>query len=188
MQLFHAHRSCLRKFTAFIDEDYPPHMLLTSAPKTVRYVPEDSARYASWAPEARAEWLWTATVGDGNVHLGPNSRLFVVTATHQLHCLRSYREALEQDGLPYGHQIGHLTHCLNFMRMHTLCVADDTLEPPDAFARNHTMERAGAERMCMDWPTFYEDMKENWVGWQEYTRSVVMADSDSDGVTHHHRR
>ena len=132
-----------------------------------KWVPEESVRYALTSPEAFDEWLWTATVGDGNVHFGANRRLFVVSVTHQMHCLRSVRVALEDAGIPHGHAVGHLTHCLNWIRMSTLCAADTTLEPPDVLVRNHTAERAGAEHVCMDWPGFYDEMETNWIQWQE---------------------
>ena len=143
-------------------------MPLPSARRAVKLEHEESVRYALTSPEAYDEWLWTATVGDGNVHLGPNRRLFVVGVTHQMHCLRSYREALAQDAVPHGHQIPHLTHCLNFIRMSTLCAADTTLEPPDAFARNYTRTRSGGEHQCMDWPTFYDDMRANHLEWEDF--------------------
>ncbi|TFK86958.1 hypothetical protein K466DRAFT_523266 [Polyporus arcularius HHB13444] len=160
---------------SFIDEDYPPRMPLPSARRTAKLTLEDSVRYSLWSPETYDEWLWTATVGDGNVHYGPNRRLFVVSVTHQLHCMRSIREALEQDTVPHGHQVPHLTHCLNFIRMSTLCAADITLEPADAFARNYTRDRAGGEHVCMDWPAFYEDMKENSLQWNAFRNQQLEA-------------
>ncbi|PIL34537.1 hypothetical protein GSI_03315 [Ganoderma sinense ZZ0214-1] len=157
---------------SFIDEDYIPRMPLPSARRGgAKWIPEESVRYALTSPEAFDEWLWTATVGDGNVHFGPNRRLFVVSVTHQMHCLRSVRVALENEGIPHGHAVGHLTHCLNFMRMHTLCAADTTLEPPDAFARNYTRERAGGEHVCMDWDAFYRDMRTNYLEWDEFRKN-----------------
>ncbi|TBU54272.1 hypothetical protein BD310DRAFT_936371, partial [Dichomitus squalens] len=156
---------------SFIDEDYIPRMPLPSARRGgVKWIPEDSVRYSLWSPEANDEWLWTATIGDGNVHFGDSRRLFVVAVTHQLHCMRSYRQALEAEGIPQGHAVGHLTHCLNFLRMHTLCAADTTLEPPDAFARNYTMKRAGAEHVCMDWEAFYKDMRTNYLEWDGFQK------------------
>ncbi|KAI0354432.1 hypothetical protein OH77DRAFT_501875 [Trametes cingulata] len=156
----------------FVDEDYTPRMPLPSARRAVKFTIEDSVRYSLWAPEADDEWLWTATVGDGNVHLGPNSRFFVVGITHQLHCMRSYRQALAKDGIPHGHQVGHLTHCLNFLRMSTLCAADTTLEPPDALSRDHTLDPAGGERECFDWPAFYDEMKKNYLQWVAYQEGL----------------
>ena len=141
-------------------------MPLPSARRPAKLTFEDSVRYSLDAPETFQEWLWTATVGDGNVHLGHNHRLFVVGITHQLHCLRSYRQALTAPLPPTGHALGHLTHCINFFRMSTLCAADTTLEPPDAVARNYTLGRAGGEHVCVDWPGFYDEMKTNYVGWQ----------------------
>ncbi|EIW52653.1 uncharacterized protein TRAVEDRAFT_134403 [Trametes versicolor FP-101664 SS1] len=159
----------------FIDDDYAPRLPLPSARRAVKLTFEDSARYALYAPEANAEWLSTATVGDGNVHLGPAARFFVVGVTHQLHCMRAYRQALAQDApvRPHTHQGGHLAHCLNFLRMSTLCAADVALEPPDALAREHGRGGAGGVHECVDWPAFYDEMKANYEGWTAYQESDV---------------
>ncbi|KAI0370738.1 hypothetical protein BV20DRAFT_966248 [Pilatotrama ljubarskyi] len=157
---------------SFVDEDYVPRLPLPSARRAVKLTLEDSARYSLWAPEADDEWLWTATVGDGNVHLGRNSRFFVVGITHQLHCMRAYRQALEREGVPHGHAVGHLTHCLNFLRLSTLCAADTTLEPPDALSRDHRLDPAGGEHVCLDWPAFYEEMKENYLMWVTFQEGL----------------
>ncbi|KAI0631446.1 hypothetical protein C8Q77DRAFT_1061518 [Trametes polyzona] len=161
---------------SFVDDDYPPRLPLPSARRAVALTLEDSARYTLWASEADIEWLWTATVGDGSVHLGPNNRFFVVGVTHELHCLRAYRQALAQDGVTvpvaHGHQEGHLAHCLNFLRMSTLCAADVTLEPADVLERDFERERAGGVHECLDWPAFYREMKANWNSWNEYQKGL----------------
>ncbi|KAI0824448.1 hypothetical protein BC628DRAFT_1322689 [Trametes gibbosa] len=159
---------------SFIGDEYTPRLQLPSARRAVKLTIEDSARYALWDAEADADWRWTATVGDGNVHLGSNSRFFVIGITHQLHCMRSYRQALAQDDVPvpHGHQEGHLAHCLNFIRMSTLCAADVTLEPHDALTRDHAKDRAGGVHECLDWPAFYEEMKTNFEGWTAYQQEL----------------
>ena len=151
-------------------------MPLPTARRAVKLQHEDSSRYSLYAPETHQEWLWTATAGDGNVHYGPGRRLFVVAVTHELHCLRSYRAALAQDAVPHGHhQLAHLTHCLNFFRTSTLCAADTTLEPPDAFARNYTSQRAGGVHRCMDWPAFYDEMGTNYREWDAFQQQQAEA-------------
>ncbi|KAI0329480.1 hypothetical protein GY45DRAFT_1324915 [Cubamyces sp. BRFM 1775] len=161
------------KYT-FVDDDYTPRLPVPNASRSVKFIFEDSVRYGLWEdPITEEEWRWTATAGDGNVHLGPNSRFFVVGITHQLHCMRSYRQALAQEQPLSAHQVSHLTHCLNFLRMSTLCAADITLEPPDAFMRNHTQERAGGEHECLDWPAFYEEMKKNFLDWNVHQHGLT---------------
>lgn len=147
-------------------------MPLPSARRAVKLVHEDSSRYSLFAPEAHHEWLWTASVGDGNAHYGPTRRLFVVAVTHQMHCLRFVRNGLlqEEPVQAHSHQDGHLAHCLNFLRMSTLCAADTTLEPHEAFAHNYTATRAGGEQQCMDWPAFYDEMKTNYVEWDSFRK------------------
>ncbi|KAI9068927.1 hypothetical protein FKP32DRAFT_1587256 [Trametes sanguinea] len=162
----------MSSYIAFIDDDYTPRMPLPSARRAVKLALEDSVRYGLWEAQAEDEWRWTATFGDGNVHLGPNSRFFVVGITHELHCMRAYRETLAQDGPLSQHQVGHLGHCLNFLRMSTLCAADTTLEPPDVLSRNFTQDRLGGEHVCLDWPGFYDEMKANYLEWSAYKQGL----------------
>ena len=67
----------------------------------------------------------------------------------------------------------HVARCLNVLRQFALCDADVALEPPDAFAHNYTQSRAGGEHVCMDWPGFYEEMKANYMAWQEVQERFV---------------
>ena len=131
---------------------------------------EESVRYSIDSPEASLEWLYTATAHDmGNTHLGPpdRARIGVVALAHQLHCLRSLRAALAEEGVPEGHALHHAEHCLSFLRESTLCAADTTLEQGDAFGRNFTEERIGGERECMDAEAFYASMLTRWNEWVE---------------------
>ena len=129
---------------------------------------EESVRYDIGAPEAFQEWLWTSTPHDmGNTHMGPNNRIGVIALTHQQHCLRALRTALDADEVPTDHALHHAEHCLSFLRESTLCAADITLEPGDAFTRNFTAERVGGERECMDAEAFYASMLTRWNEWVE---------------------
>ena len=134
---------------------------------------EESVRFGIHPPPAALEWLWTATVDDrGNVHMGPNGRFGVVGITHELHCLRALRDVLDTVDVPVGHDLHHSEHCLSFLREHTLCAADITLEPGDAFARNFTAERVTVERECMDVEAFYASMWTQWNGWLDFRQQV----------------
>ncbi|EIW52674.1 uncharacterized protein TRAVEDRAFT_31815 [Trametes versicolor FP-101664 SS1] len=150
----------------WIEDDVPERMPLLNARPHVLMSIEESVRYDIRAPEASLEWLWTSTADDhGNVHMGPNNRFFVVALTHQQHCLRSLRASLDAPGVPTGAALHHAEHCLTFMREQTLCAADFSLEPGDAFARNYTAERVGGERECMDVEAFYGTMWSQWQDW-----------------------
>ncbi len=46
--------------------------------KLVKMTVQESVHYDLIAPEAEAEWLWTATIGDGHVRIGKEERMFAV--------------------------------------------------------------------------------------------------------------
>ena len=125
---------------------------------------EESVRYGIHEPEAQLEWLYTATREDqGNIRLGPNHRFFSVALTHQQHCLRAIRKALDEDNIPSN--VHHAEHCLSVLRQLTLCAADSTLEPGDSFGRNFTNERVTGIQTCMDVEAFHMAMWELWTDW-----------------------
>ncbi|KAI0631477.1 hypothetical protein C8Q77DRAFT_1074553 [Trametes polyzona] len=153
----------------WIEDDVPERMPLVNARPNVLMSIEESVRYGVHAPESYHEWLWTSTVDDGgNVHLGPNHRFFVTALTHQQHCLRSLRTALDADGIPEGVALHHSEHCLSLLREQTLCAADFSLEPGDAFARNFTAEPVLMERECMDVEAFYDTQWTRWNDWLSF--------------------
>nr|VWO98141.1 Calcium dependent mitochondrial carrier protein [Ganoderma boninense] len=162
----------------WVEDDVPERFPLYSPRPHVHMSVEESVRYAIHAPEAPLEWLYTATAHDmGNTHLGPpqRARIGVVALAHQQHCLRALRAALAADEVPKGHALHHAEHCLSFLRESTLCAADATLEPGDAFARNFTQERVGGERECMDAEAFYASMLRRWEEWVEVRDQTAKA-------------
>ncbi|KAL7278214.1 hypothetical protein ACG7TL_008189 [Trametes sanguinea] len=160
----------LSHFT-WVEDDVPERMTLRNARPHVLMSIEESVRFGLHEPEANLEWLWQSTPNDGgNVHMGPNNRFFVVALTHQQHCLRGMRTVLEAEGVPTGHDLHHSEHCLSFMREHTLCAADITLEPGDPFSRNFTSERVAVERECMDVEAFYGTMWSQWNEWLAFKK------------------
>ncbi|KAI8977838.1 hypothetical protein BD414DRAFT_517069 [Trametes punicea] len=105
----------------WIEPDVPRNMALLNAKPHVLMSIEESQ----------------STPNDGaNVHMGPTHRFFVISLTHQQYCIRRLRMALDADDIPTGHELHHSEHCLSFLREHTLCAADITLEPGDTFTRN----------------------------------------------------
>ncbi|KAI0325748.1 hypothetical protein GY45DRAFT_1329856 [Cubamyces sp. BRFM 1775] len=150
----------------WIEDDVPERLSLVNPRPKVLMPLEESVRFGIHEPPSDAEWLWQSTPDDGgNVHLGPNHRFFVIALTHQQHCLRAFRVALDADEVPTGHSLHHAEHCLSFLREHTLCAADVTLEPGDAFTRNFTAERVTGEMECMDVEAFYATMGKQWHEW-----------------------
>jgi hypothetical protein len=48
-------------------------------------------------------------------------------------------------------EMGHTTHCLEYLRQSTMCAADTTLEP---FTPNLGLD--GTKHKCRDWDTIYD--------------------------------
>ncbi|KAG2022375.1 hypothetical protein CC2G_000131 [Coprinopsis cinerea AmutBmut pab1-1] len=152
---------------SWIGNDHPVRLPIEERP--VKMVVQESTHFPLSGPEAKDEWLWTATVGDGHVRLGKDMRMFAVAMFHQLHCLRGVRNALEK-GWKNLHPArkGHINHCFNYLRQWALCSADVTLEPGDFMTRNFTVERAGATHTCVDWIPAYDFMRDQWRAWEKF--------------------
>ncbi|RPD70039.1 hypothetical protein L226DRAFT_547926 [Lentinus tigrinus ALCF2SS1-7] len=157
----------------YLEDDVPEYFpLINPRPHVVMSI-EESVRYGIDEPQSYLEWLWTSTADDqGNLHLGPNHRFGVPSLTHQRHCLRSLRTVLAEVDRLEGVDLHHTEHCLSYLREHTLCAADITLEPGDAFARNFTAERVVQDRPCMDVEAFYASMWDQWTRWLSFKGGV----------------
>lgn len=143
-----------KNFT-FTGDDFP-ESLVPDAGK-VRFVVEESVRFALDLPEAKTEWLSTSPPGTGHVALGAENRAFFVAMFHQLHCLRLFQAALtDQNDREHTH------HCLNYLRQWTLCQADLTLEAGDFTTRDFEQHRVGATHVCRDWGEIYDSVSVNW--------------------------
>ncbi|KAJ7664449.1 hypothetical protein DFH06DRAFT_323729 [Mycena polygramma] len=125
---------------------------------------EESRHYAVTGPDALDEWASGTPVGYGYVRLGPESRGFSLAMFHELHCLHVMR--LPLDGKASAHTLGHMQHCLNYLRQFILCSPNLTLEPVDVLTREFEENRVGATHVCRDWTQMYEEMENNWREWE----------------------
>lgn len=86
---------------------------------------------------------------------------------HQLHCLDSFRSAIQQ--LQDGKQIGfdhatdtaahkgHWPHCFDYLRQILLCQADDTIETSQlAYTGDWIISGYGAKRQCRNAKPLYD--------------------------------
>lgn len=117
------------------------------------------------------EWILYSSIpkGIGRTRLGPQQRVFVITVSHQMHCLRRIQAALlnRQDPLA---KPAHVSHCLNYLRQTLLCEGADMLERGDFMERVYDVERVGDTLICSDWERAFEllDRKyEQWQAWRE---------------------
>ena len=144
--------------TGWIGDDYPAYY-----PMEVRdaiMFPEDTVHYPINGDDALEQWKTQfPTLGEGWVCLGPQRRPFALTMYHELHCLGRLRLALEDSAnRTYEAQAEHVQHCLNYLRMMTLCRADVTLEPviDDSLSVDLTQPH-----LCRDWVQVYEEASRN---------------------------
>lgn len=143
-----------RSRTGWVGDDYPAYY-----PMEIRdaiMFPEDTVHYPINGDDALQQWeTQFPTVGKGWVCLGPERRPFALTMYHELHCLGRLRVALEDSAnRTYEAQAEHVQHCLNYLRMMTLCRADVTLEPviDASLAVDLTQPH-----LCRDWVQVYEE-------------------------------
>lgn len=146
--------SSQKNFT-FMGDDFP-ESLLPDVGK-VRFVVEESVRFALDLPETKTEWLSTSPPGTGHVGLGIENRAFFVAMFHELHCLRLFQAALTGQN-----DEAHTHHCLNYLRQWILCQADLTLEAGDFITRDFEQQRVGAAHVCRDWGEIYDSVAVNW--------------------------
>ena len=142
--------------TGWVGDDYPAYY-----PMEVRdaiMFPEDTLHYPINGNDALQQWeTQFPMLGQGWVCLGPERRRFALTMYHELHCLGSLRLALE-DSANRTYDAEHVQHCLNYLRMMTLCRADVTLEPViDATLAVDIMQ----PHLCRDWVQVYEEASRN---------------------------
>ncbi|KAF7297364.1 Cytochrome P450 [Mycena indigotica] len=166
---------------SYVGNDFPEFFVPQRGPlASVAMTMEESRHYAVFGPEALAEWVSNSPKGFDYVRLGSEYRGFAVAMWHELHCLHVIRVVLDGANSPMA--VGHLHHCLNYLRQYILCNPNLTLEPADLLTRdfeNDLTEREGATHVCVDWAQMYGEMEDNWAEWEPIrafvTRSFVFA-------------
>jgi len=121
-------------------------------------------------------------------HAARVEQLGVMSMFHQLHCIASFRNAL-QDAY-YGHKVSfdqtenrHWPHCLDYMRQAIICAADDTIEREKVVNGTRTFKIDGMtdHRQCKDSTHIYELLREHGLpdakgpllDFEEYRSSLV---------------
>lgn len=128
---------------------------------------EESMHYQVHGTEAIQEWDALDVLGLGSVTFGKDYRTFYLPVFHQLHCLKTFRKALDE-GSKFRGSKEHMNHCFSYFRQWTMCDADLTLEPGDFMARNFTRDRTGMTHVCKAWDKVYLQTAMNWVKWAKY--------------------
>ncbi|KAH9847671.1 hypothetical protein C2E23DRAFT_871660 [Lenzites betulinus] len=133
---------------------------------TVHQVFEETVHYLPLGAASDAEWLSLAEPGYGYVRLGPDNRTFVVSAYHELHCMRMINLGFT----PGAIALAHVKHCFNYVRQSILCIPDLALEPGDFEAKDFEVERTHGVHECKDWAPIYHAVTENYEAWQQQTK------------------
>lgn len=149
-------------------EDYPIEYPIGHL-ETVTMILQESIHYSANLSDAESNSEWKSLShhpeGFGRTRLGPDNRMFVVTAFHQVHCLQILHSALGGN-MSSAH---HVQHCLDYLRQTFLCEAADNLEPGDFLRRDFTRERLAGEVACRDWEKVYRALDEDAARWEEWS-------------------
>jgi hypothetical protein len=161
-------RSDALTFAAYRGHDFPEFLPLPGDAQlsSVLLTVEESVHYPPIGLPADERWYSLTTAGEGHVHLGPENRLFAVTMFHELHCLRIINLAFSKSPVA---SVGHIKHCLSYLRQNALCAADLSLEPGDFEKKDFNIEQLGATHVCKDWSTVYKVMDDNFYAWSNNT-------------------
>ncbi|KIJ44345.1 hypothetical protein M422DRAFT_779430 [Sphaerobolus stellatus SS14] len=122
---------------------------------------------------------WDAILpkGAGFFYYPENQEYYFVTHYHQLHCLGALRRQFLASGLNATKMgLGHVDHCLIYLRQTLLCNVDMTLEPVDHYheAPNGILHKVvtglGVDHRCLDWSQVWEFMDDNYETYQDTYR------------------
>ena len=86
---------------------------------------EESVHYQTLGFALDNVWLSATSSSYGYLRLGPESRLFDTTTSHELHCLSVFNLAFTK---VWSLETGHIHHCLSYLRQSILCDCNLTLE------------------------------------------------------------
>ncbi|KAI0787537.1 hypothetical protein C8Q74DRAFT_1366397 [Fomes fomentarius] len=152
--------------TAYRGHDFPEHLPLPFEIEMVPVTIEESVHYPAVGAPSNQEWLSIASPSIGYIRLGPEDRTFVISMFHELHCLRMINGAFSK---MKGANVGHIKHCLNYVRQGVLCNPDLTLEPGNFEERDFEVERLGGTHLCKNWNPIYEWVDNNFETWANKT-------------------
>ncbi|KZV89601.1 hypothetical protein EXIGLDRAFT_721174 [Exidia glandulosa HHB12029] len=147
-------RNAADKTYTQIGDDHPDYLVFPSDLPTVALdVQTSPAHYGVGTPEAYDAWDWI-TEEHNWYKLGPTKHAYTPVMAHDLHCLKTFHDAMFAKTLKGG----HIQHCLQYLRQVILCDPDLTLEAPDELDRDFTQvdaARVGTTHVCRDWSTVW---------------------------------
>ncbi|KAH9902684.1 hypothetical protein C8Q73DRAFT_785333 [Cubamyces lactineus] len=148
--------------------DYPELFPVSEGIPKVLVAMEETVHYPPLGGRSDAEWLSMAMPSFGYVRLGPENRTFSLSMFHQLHCLRMINLGLARDQSSIMN-LGHMKHCLNYLRQNALCTPDLALEPGEFEQKDFVVERTHGVHECNDWETIFRLHTQNYKKWSKET-------------------
>ncbi|KAJ7792081.1 hypothetical protein B0H13DRAFT_2394080 [Mycena leptocephala] len=151
---------------SYVGQDYPlkyPMIPLDTVAITLHESVHFSLNFSD--PMEEEAWFLYSMIPKGtHTRLGPQQRVFAITVSHQLHCLRRIYLAFanREDERASAE---HVNHCLNYLRQTLLCEATDTLERGDFMERDYESDRVGGTLVCKDWEKAFQSFDEKWAEW-----------------------
>ncbi|KAF8183855.1 hypothetical protein K438DRAFT_1724442 [Mycena galopus ATCC 62051] len=150
---------------SYVGDDFPELWEIPSLRKVGMIVEESRSYPIDGGNNTLEIWATSSPKGFGYVRLGPEQRTFAVAMFHQLHCVRLIRAGL---GGRYDEDtMGHVHHCLNYLRQMILCSPNLTLEPANVLSRDFEVDRIGATHVCTDWSAMYDEAAANFAKWSD---------------------
>jgi hypothetical protein len=139
---------------------------------------QESVHFSVNASSIIADLAWSTTTagifrsGHGFVRMGPRREAFLVSAIHQMHCLRVFQHELlgVKGDVILSDLPGHFRHCLNYLRQTILCAAAGSLETGDAMQRDWEVDRIAGSMVCENWESIFEEVDQNSEYWEEWRR------------------
>ncbi|KAI0325286.1 hypothetical protein GY45DRAFT_1261108 [Cubamyces sp. BRFM 1775] len=157
-----------RREFSYRGHDHPQLVPLEEGIPTVLVAMEETVHYPPLGNRSDAEWLSMAMPAFGYVRLGPEDRTFSLSMFHELHCLRVINLAFARDQLSFIN-LGHMKHCLNYLRQSALCAPDLALEPGEFEKKDFDVERTHGVHECNDWETVFRFHTQDYKRWSKKT-------------------
>ncbi|KAF9045158.1 hypothetical protein BJ165DRAFT_1346290 [Panaeolus papilionaceus] len=131
-----------------------------------------------------SDWEAILPNGAGFFYHPDDGEHYLLAHYHQLHCLRSLRHYLRLSMVSNQTvfskmDVGHVDHCLIYLRQMALCNVDLTLEPashkqrtPDGRVTN-AVTGVGITHECRDWEQVWTYMEDNYSKYKDTYEGAI---------------
>ncbi|KAF2755294.1 hypothetical protein EJ05DRAFT_512826 [Pseudovirgaria hyperparasitica] len=108
-----------------------------------------------------------------------SKRVYILESYHMLHCLQLTRKSIYQmrGNEPLTYHFDHVEHCIDALRQHVMCNADDTL----LYIPGNGTAGHGQTRQCKDWNYLSKWATKNTACFEDKTPTSGVFGSCDDG-------